>query len=541
MRDGPRMAFGGVLAAAVVAAGLVPARGQDFNPPAPSPAGYNYNAPAPTPTSDSAVIEDLRRRIEANEAELRAMRAQQQQQASVPATPAAYDASATINNANADAAAPANPFCTPKEVPIITAPTYRVGAIAFFDADFYNQTDRNVRATGAPRELNWVGLPFLRLYVQGFLYENVDYKFEIEFGNVNIEVPALATPTVNNPPGPNAAGGAWTRTAIFQGIQLKDIYSTIRYLPVAGNIRVGHFKEPFQLEELTGDDNQTFERRSLINSFSPARKWGAMAFDYVNENKDLSWYMGTFRDTFSDSSFVERSDEGDWDICLRSVWNPYYDEASDGRYLAHVGGDFRFVGAGGSLVNPIDQKSFSSTPESLTLNPWVNTGAINCNSFFDYDFEAAIINGPFSISGEACFVQLNDVGFVSGNTANYESAYVEASYFLTGENRGYDRELKRFAAVKPYEPFFRVRTCDGICTGWGAWQVAGRVSFIDLNDVAGATTIRGGTETNLEFGLNWYLNQYTRVWLDYIHADLNRNGQADAFADIYEARFSYSF
>jgi phosphate-selective porin len=509
MRDGSRFAFGGLLAAGIVWAGLSQTYGQNFAPPPAAPPAYGFpNAGAPV-RDDSAVIDELRRRIEANEAELRALRAQQQtamqqqQPGAVPANPAAFDA------ANADAAAaaaPANPFCTPKEVPIISGPAnQKIGVRMFIDNVSVDQTPRNVIATGNPKELNYTGLTFLRLYIQGWVYENVDYKFEIDAA-ANEIVPALGTPTVLNPPGPNAAGGNWTKTQIVEGIQLKDIYSTVRDLPLAGNIRVGHFKEPFQLDELTGDEDHTFIRRSLDNSFAPARKWGVMAFDYVAENKDLSWYVGTFRDTFSDSSFIERSNEGDWDIALRSVWLPYYDEASDGRYLAHVGGDFRFVGAGGSLTNPIDQKSFSATPEALTLNPWVSTGAVNCDSFCQYNMELALQDGPLYISSEATWITLNDVNFVTGATATYRGAYVEAGYFLTGENRGYDRELKRWAAVKPYEPFFRVRTCDGVCMGKGAWQIAGRVSTIDLNSVAGAATIRGGEETNYTLALNWWLN-----------------------------------
>src|SRR5437868_12636922 len=127
MKDRPRMALRSLVAALVVSAGFSSARGQYFNPPQPSP-GYN---PGVAANDQSNVIEDLRRRIEANEAELRALKAQQQPpQAGIPASPASFDANANAN-ANVDAAAAANPFCTPKEVPIIDKPTFRVGAIAF--------------------------------------------------------------------------------------------------------------------------------------------------------------------------------------------------------------------------------------------------------------------------------------------------------------------------------------------------------------------------------------------------------------------------
>ena len=63
------------------------------------------------------------------------------------------------------------------------------------------------------------------------------------------------------------------------------------------------------------------------------------------------------------------------------------------------------------------------------------------------------------------------------------------SYFLTGENRPYNRKMGVFDRVKPYEDFFRVRTCDGnVATGRGAWEVAYRFSYIDMLD--GLTTTR---------------------------------------------------
>ena len=47
-----------------------------------------------------------------------------------------------------------------------------------------------------------------------------------------------------------------------------------------------------------------------------------------------------------------------------------------------------------------------------------------------------------------------------------------------------------FDRVRPYEDFFRVRTCDGRrATGRGAWEVAYRFSYIDMLD--GLTTEGG--------------------------------------------------
>ena len=72
--------------------------------------------------------------------------------------------------------------------------------------------------------------------------------------------------------------------------------------------------------------------------------------------------------------------------------------------------------------------------------------------------------------------------------------------------------------VKPFENFFRVRTCDGnVATGLGAWEVGYRYSTLDLNDFAAG--VRGGVVQDHTLGLNWYWNPYTRVMFNYVHSN----------------------
>ena len=59
--------------------------------------------------------------------------------------------------------------------------------------------------------------------------------------------------------------------------------------------------------------------------------------------------------------------------------------------------------------------------------------------------------------------------------------------------------------------------------GWGAFEVAARVSRIDLDDevddfVGG---VRGGVSNNVSLALNWYFNPYVRLSLNYVHAEID--------------------
>lgn len=119
--------------------------------------------------------------------------------------------------------------------------------------------------------------------------------------------------------------------------------------------------------------------------------------------------------------------------------------------------------------------------------------------------EAAVVWGSFHMQGEYTHV---DAQLTAGGAADVEGGYVQVGYFLTGEHRGYKRSSNAFDRTKIIEPFFRVRTAEGICHGRGAWEIAYRWAMADLDDGALSS---GGTYSNHTIGLNWYLNDYTRI------------------------------
>jgi len=84
---------------------------------------------------------------------------------------------------------------------------------------------------------------------------------------------------------------------------------------------------------------------------------------------------------------------------------------------------------------------------------------------------------------------------------------VQASYWLTGENASY-------SFVKPLHPF------DPANGGWGAWELAGRVSNVAAQtkqfDLGYANpSVSSKTATEFAVGVNWTLNNNIKYWLDY--------------------------
>jgi len=506
--------------------------------------------PAPTaPTSGVPGLDDLQARLELQQNEIQQLHAQ---------LTGLQAKTVSADMANAEAA-PCDGDC--KEVPIIEKPTCEIHGKFFWDDGSCAQTPANLVATGKNAEKNWTGFSLIRLQAKGWVYENVDYSVEMEFAGTFNGI--VDSGTLTNPASNPTLANQWVSQ--IDQVQFKDIYSTIRYMPVIGNVRVGFFKEPFLLEELTGDENTTFMRRALTDNLAPARRWGMMAFNNVNENPYMSWYAGIFRYGFtaageantgdypigvSGSSGAgtlpfERSNLDDWNYVSRFVWLPYYDESTNGRSLLHVGVDYLHAG-----VDPKNggTAAFSSTPEATTLNSFCGTGNVNnANSLDQYDLEGSVKWGPLTITSEMCWANLN---LNNGNVATIPSAYVEASYFLTrGDSRSYDLEGKRWSRTTPVEPFFWVRDEDTCCCckGMGALEIAARYSYIDYNAVLkNGTTFAGsagagGDMQDTTLGVNWYLNGYTRVMFNYVHSDLTEHGRADTLANIYETRFQLEF
>jgi phosphate-selective porin OprO/OprP len=93
-----------------------------------------------------------------------------------------------------------------------------------------------------------------------------------------------------------------------------------------------------------------------------------------------------------------------------------------------------------------------------------------------------------------------------------EGGYVETLYFLTGENRFYDRQLGVFGRTIPRNNAnFREGT-------WGAWQVGLRYDWLDLNSGA---LVNGGNSSNFTVGLNWFLNPNARFQFNYVLSWVN--------------------
>jgi phosphate-selective porin OprO/OprP len=321
-----------------------------------------------------------------------------------------------------------------------------------------------------------------------------------------------------------------------------DNYIEAHDLPYLQNLRFGHFFEPFSLERVTQNFNNTFMERSLVDTFAPARNMGVMAYGTTDDERQ-TWQIGTFR-TNSDNTGNDTFDSGQA-LTLRRTWLPWYDEASDGRFYLHLGAAYSY------RMTENNRVRFRNTPEirksqpvgSPSANPgtppfapiFIDTDFIPARDFQLFDPEFSLVLGPLSLQSEYAFAAVDQI---DGPDLLFHGYMAQLSYFLTGEHRPYDRERGLQKRMEVASPFFRVRTrSQGIQTGPGAWELAARFSTINLND----ENIQGNKLTDFTAGLHWYLNPYARVKFNYIRAFLEDPRKGNSLTDIYGMRFDFDF
>jgi len=346
-----------------------------------------------------------------------------------------------------------------------------------------------------------------------------------------------------------ARGKTWKQLEYALGVDFAladrpaflDNYVEAHDLPWVQNVRLGHFFEPFSLERVTQNRNNTFMERSLVDTFAPARNMGVMAFGWDDAERS-TWQIGTFR-TNSDNVGNDSFESGQA-VTLRRTWLPFWDDATDGRSYLHLGAGYSFRGTDEGRVR------FRSTPEirkaqprdQPTANPgtppfapiFIDTGFIPARNFQLFDPEFALILGPVSLQSEYAFAIVDQI---DGPQLFFNGYMAQLSWFLTGEHRPYDRHMGIHQWMDVKDDFYLVRQGRRVSSGLGAWELAARYSTIVLND----KNIQGNNLTDFTFGLNWYLNKYTRMKFNYIRAFLQDSAAANTQTDIWGGRFDVEF
>jgi phosphate-selective porin OprO/OprP len=179
--------------------------------------------------------------------------------------------------------------------------------------------------------------------------------------------------------------------------------------------------------------------------------------------------------------------------------------------------------------------SLSDQPElRVDATTFANTGTLGTllnpvTGAQVYDVELAGNYRNFYAQGEYYHYQIDRSGL---DTATFDGGYGEIAYTLTGESHKYLPNTAAYTRIIPEHAF------DPSQGYWGAWEVAGRVSYVDLTSgftpgqaisaKSQPSAVNGGKQTSFTAGLNWYPNNYMRFELNYIHTDYDKDNSGSA-------------
>ena len=359
----------------------------------------------------------------------------------------------------------------------------KIGGRIMFDAWVHSDNDYE-DVTGIELE-DGVEFRRLRLYNSGQIGKHVKYKAQIDFAA---------------DPGDEFS----IKDAYIDLVNLKDCLGC--GFP---NIRFGHFKAPFSLEELTSSKYITFMERSLPNVFAPGRLSGVMLHEsWLGDHLNVG--VGAFAENTSDGEDGIFEADG-WGLAARATYAIWWDcDCKCNRWQ---------IGASAWSRQDIDELRFRQRPESHVTgyrpadtrdNPFDD---IPVDSALHWGLETVFTYGPWSVQAEYITANLDSA---AANDPSFTGWYAYVSYWLTGECR----PLKKgtMGRVSPCCDFL-----DEDCCCKGGWELAARVSALDLTD----GNVDGGEFMNFTFGVNWHLNPNTRIMWNAVLTDVDRGRDAN--------------
>ena len=265
-----------------------------------------------------------------------------------------------------------------------------------------------------------------RINLTGEFAEQFDFKIEGDFSQSDAAITALKS--VDLKTGKTTTVSNSTRTE-FSGT---DIFINWHALPEA-NIKVGQWKAPFGLEQITSDTKLFMIERSLpTGALTPERQvgvqiWGKPFASLWPEQKDLlTYYAGIFN---GNGRNVSTNDNNNFMYVGRLEAMPF-----KGKVL----GQEASLKFGGDVLNSRDDAGTNISP---ALNLKVNAdGSLSAFTLPGADERTAwsadawLNIGPFDLIGEYLSEEVNGraVNGVAPGFADFEPSgwYVQGSYFI---------------------------------------------------------------------------------------------------------------
>lgn len=289
----------------------------------------------------------------------------------------------------------------------------------------------------------------------------------------------------------------------------------VAYLNVAWwkpvQFRVGQYKQPFSMEQLTSSNNIDFVERSFVDKLVPAKEIGAMV--HGSPWAGVTYALG-FTSGEGQNEVEEDANVDDKDAVGRITAN-LAELAGNQGWLAHVG----LAYSKGDISQSTRGFGISRSTETRSSVNYLQNIVSSGDNDIDrrrLGLEAALAYGPFKLQGQWVKNSFDD----SDVDEAVKAYYVQALWTITGESQVDRYKSGAFSGLRPKSNF------DPKNFTGGAWEAGIRYSKFDASDFSKTLPLsRGYLEADAwTAGLKFVANPHVRFMLDYIKTGFENAG-----------------
>lgn len=359
--------------------------------------------------------------------------------------------------------------------------------------DFRRGSTGGGRENSAARDLsNGANFRRARLGFEGTFNQDFGFRFIGEFGGSGTEGPARI----------NDAFLSYTGIAPF-------------------TFQLGAFSPPANLDDGTGVEDSLFIERASPAELSRALAGADGRIGFGLRYAGTRWFGAATLTTRT----VNDTEVNDSQLAIVGRLARLVYASDDANVHIGVNGTYVFKPAD---QGPDVAAAAARTPIRLRDRPELRVDSTRLIDTGPIDAEGAYVGGAeFGANWRSLFLQGEYFRYGisrrgGAGEVDFKGWYVEGSWVLTGERRRYSIASGSFGAPRPIGLF----TSGG---GIGAWELALRYSRTNLDDNPGAAGqppppggVRGGEQSILGAGVNWFLSSNARMSFNYLNVDVDR-------------------
>ncbi len=351
----------------------------------------------------------------------------------------------------------------------------------------------------------------------------------------------------------------------------KDLYGRFMWGEGKHWIKAGYYAEPLSMNQNTSRYNMQFISRPMSSSILTEGRNLGITYRYSDD-------MFYANQGFFVGNKYNDQDEGNQGYIASGRW--LFKPINNISSTLHVGFGFRYEKIkSGTFSNGVLQTSYSAGAsldtyikqdyQFLSVNiPWAS-------DITTFNFEALYKRDKFFVRGEYALQNIakndrdeqrlfeNQLGgglFASSTieawrklnlleTNKFNGGYVEAGYLIWGDNYSYDNATGLIGGVKGsntlqllfrygYTNLNQINEGDIYSYARGRFYANGEIKTF----AAASTSIAGGAMQSMTIGLNYGINNYVKVLVDYTFNKLdNVRMPLDTNFNILQARLTLSF